>query len=100
MSVDKLADSVKADRELMKELIAQVPAELGYQDKFSGVEPADFGPTARATSEANFRTLETMLTTLDPERRWGGLSRLTTPEGLTLYLCPQHLAVYGRTGQP
>lgn len=40
-----------------------------------------------------------MLSKLDPERRWGGLSRMTTPEGLTLYLCPQHLAVYRRTGQ-
>ncbi len=100
VSVDKLADSIKADCELMKELIAQVPAEVGYQDEFSRIGAAELGPTARATSEADFRTLEAMLTELDPGRRWGGLSRLTTPEGLTLYLCREHLAVYRRTGQP
>lgn len=38
-----------------------------------------------------------MLTELDPQRRWGGLSRIDTPEGLALYLCRDHVAPYLRT---
>ncbi|GIG68940.1 hypothetical protein HNR73_005919 [Phytomonospora endophytica] len=30
----------------------------------------------------------------DPATAWGGLSHHITPEGLHLYLCPQHLATY------
>jgi hypothetical protein len=29
---------------------------------------------------------------------WGGLSRTTTPEGLTLYLCDHHVAQYRQPG--
>jgi len=36
----------------------------------------------------------TGLTGLD--RRWGGLSRTVTPEGLTLYLCRDHADAYRR----
>jgi hypothetical protein len=44
-----------------------------------------------------------MLAKLDPDEGWGGLSRFDTPEGLTLYLCEEHLAQYRTsnvTGQP
>ena len=37
-----------------------------------------------------------MLGELDSTSVWGGLARHTTPEGLTLYLCREHLAAYHR----
>ncbi|MGV9309275.1 hypothetical protein ACWDLG_38395 [Nonomuraea sp. NPDC003727] len=51
------------------------------------------GRTGRA---AVVRALEALLVRLDPERVWGGLSRMTTPEGLTLYLCADHSRAYRR----
>jgi internalin A len=92
MSVDTLNQHLKADCELMKELISQFPAQLLYQDEFRDVGTANPLPSEHATNEADFRALEIMLTKLDPDRAWGGLSRTMTPEGLTLYLCPEHLA--------
>ena len=97
VSVDKLDEQLKADCELMKELVAQVPAQLRYQDEFPS--EAGFAPSALATNDADFRALQAMLGELDPHSGWGGLSRHTTPEGLTLYLCREHLAAYHRRAQ-
>ncbi len=87
ITVDQLSEQLKSDCDLMKELISQLPKELADDDA-----PDDLGK--RAGTEADFRVLEAMLTELDPRREWGGLSRTTTPEGLTLYLCPEHLKGY------
>lgn len=91
VSVDKLNEHVKADVELMKALVDQLPSTLtaAVDDKLAGTEPAE-----RATTEADFRALEALFAKLDPDRRWGGLSRVATPEGLTVYLCPEHAAPY------
>ncbi|HEX2297506.1 MAG TPA: hypothetical protein VHH34_03135, partial [Pseudonocardiaceae bacterium] len=94
VSVDKLDEQLKADCDLMTELVAQAPAQLRYQDELP--RGLDVSPTARAASDADFRALQAMLGELDPNSVWGGLSRYTTPEGLTLYLCPEHLAAYHR----
>jgi hypothetical protein len=51
-------------------------------------------PKVRAESDSEFRAIDSMLRRVDPSLRWGGLSRLVTPEGLTLYLCRDHLAQY------
>lgn len=56
-------------------------------------------PTVQATTEADFRVLESLLAKLDPERAWGGLSRTVTPEGLTLYLCREHCDAYRRAAR-
>lgn len=50
-------------------------------------------PASRA-GDADYRALLAMLTKLDANQRWTGLSRTVTPEGLTLYLCDEHLAAY------
>jgi internalin A len=84
ISVDQLTEQLKSDCDLMKELISQLPTDL----------PDDLTYTKRAETDADFRVLEAMLVELDPERAWGGLSRTTTPEGLTLYLCRDHLKAY------
>jgi len=95
MSVDTLDQHLKTDCELMKELISQSSAQLSYQDELRDAGTADLLPSTHATSDADFRALEAILGKLDPDRVWGGLCRTTTPEGLTLYLCPEHLAAYG-----
>jgi hypothetical protein len=99
MSVDKLDQHLKADCDLMKELVSQTPTQLRYKDELPGINPADPAPSAHATNEADFRVLEAMLKKLDPDRVWGGLCRITTPEGLALYLCPHHVAAYQQTGE-
>lgn len=97
VSVDKLDEQLKADCDLMTELVAQAPAQLRHQDELP--RALDVRPTAHATSDSDFRALQTMLSELDPHSVWGGLSRYTTPEGLTLYLCREHLAAYHRRAQ-
>jgi hypothetical protein len=87
ITVEKLDEQLKWDCDLMKELISQTPEELKSGDELGGL-------SKRAETEADFRQLEAMLTELDPDRTWGGLSRTTTPEGLTLYLCSDHVKAY------
>jgi hypothetical protein len=99
MTVDTLDQHLKADCDLMKELVSQAPAQLTYNDELRGMNPTGPDPSARATNDADFRVLESMLLKLDPDRVWGGLSRTTTPEGLTLYLCRDHLAAYREAAQ-
>ena len=91
-----LNEQLKADVDLMKELAGQLPKELPGSRKIDGATPSDGGPEAHATNDADFRALRSMLVKLDPTETWGGLSRYTTPEGLTLYLCAEHLANYRR----
>jgi hypothetical protein len=57
-------------------------------------------PDEYATSEADFRALRALLERIDPASRWGGLSRITTPEGLNVYLCAHHAAPYQHTKLP
>lgn len=91
-----LDEQLKADCDLMKELANQLPGEIRYQQQeLRGVAAL---AEAHAETDADFRALRAMLTKLDPEERWGGLSRTLTPEGLTLYLCRDHLAQYRQSG--
>jgi internalin A len=100
VAVEHLGEQLKADVELMSALVDEIPDfDLARKEK----EPRDRDfegeahmPIERASSEADFRALEKLLTEIDPERTWGGLSRVNTPEGLTLYLCRDHAAPYSR----
>ncbi|OLF12412.1 hypothetical protein BLA60_09370 [Actinophytocola xinjiangensis] len=94
VAVDKLDEQVKADLDLMKELVAQLPDEVEHKPELDRPDRTDAAPAVRATTEADHRSLEVMMAKLDPVRAWGGLSRTTTPEGLTLYLCADHVAGY------
>ncbi|CAM3506760.1 leucine-rich repeat domain-containing protein [Kibdelosporangium persicum] len=91
ITVDQLSQQLKADCDLMKELLNQAPAKLRTDDEVRGLTDV---PAVRAENDADFRVLEAMLLELDPDRIWGGLSRTTTPEGLTLYLCGEHRKAY------
>lgn len=94
VAVDKLDEQVKADFDLMKELVAVLPDEVQHKPELTKLDDADPGPAARAVNEADYRALLAMLNKLDPTQNWGGLSRTMTPEGLTLYLCAEHVAGY------
>ncbi|HZM79048.1 MAG TPA: hypothetical protein VFC19_25240 [Candidatus Limnocylindrales bacterium] len=51
-------------------------------------------PDRRPEFEADYRAIHQLLTALDPQNVWGGLSRTLTPEGSVLYLCREHAAQY------
>ncbi|ONI70613.1 hypothetical protein ALI144C_49225 [Actinosynnema sp. ALI-1.44] len=89
ITVDQLSQQLKADCDLMKELVNRAPDSLR-----TDVHEGDATPAIRAEHDADFRALEAMLLELDKKRHWGGLSRTTTPEGLTLYLCADHRKAY------
>ena len=61
------------------------------RETLPGAGPA---PRLRAVGDADARAIEQLLQRLDPGRRWGGLSKTSTPSGLTLYLCADHEAAY------
>jgi hypothetical protein len=92
VAAGKLDDQLKWDCDLMKELANQLPSQL--HDKGPLDRPDRFTPEAHAAGDADFRTLEALFIKLDPNQTWGGLSKTQTPEGLTLYLCTEHLAPY------
>ncbi len=92
MAVEHLDSQLKADCDLMKELANQLPSQVADKRTLDRMEPGP--PAAQAANDADFRALEGMFAKLDPDRTWGGLSKTTTPEGLTLYLCREHAAPY------
>jgi hypothetical protein len=95
-TVEHLTEHMKADLEAMSKLVEQIP-EVELHGENPALDPRQpDGPSARATNEAGFRVLEKWLTEIDPDRRWGGLTRVTTPEGLAVYLCADHAAPYSR----
>ncbi|HET9171417.1 MAG TPA: leucine-rich repeat domain-containing protein [Actinospica sp.] len=96
-TVDHLTEHMKADLEAMAKLVEELP-ELQTRGENPALDPRQpEGPAARATNEAGFRLLENWLIRIDPDRDWGGLTRVTTPEGLALYLCADHAAPYSRS---
>jgi hypothetical protein len=97
IAVGKLDEQIKNDCDLMKELANQLPHDIRPKQDVPDALAVAPGPEARATTDADFRALRAMLKKLDPDEGWGGLSRTTTPEGLTLYLCDYHLSQYRRS---
>ena len=96
MTVGTLSERLHAEVDAMTELVEQIPESVRLLESDRKENFSESGPAVRATSEADFRALEALLIKLDPDRTWGGLSRTTTPEGLTLYLCHQHYEAYHR----
>jgi len=98
VTVDHLTEHLKNDVEAMAALVDQIPEfDLSTKGMLAGNHYEDIeAATGRASNEADFRALEALLLEIDPQRTWGGLSRVSTPEGLTLYLCRDHAAPYSR----
>ncbi len=99
MTVGALNEYLQADIDAMAELVNQLPDTIRFGGPLEDYPGPDPVATAQASNEADFRTLELLLTKLDPLKRWGGLSRTVTPEGLTLYLCKDHSEVYRRASR-
>ena len=97
MTLDKLNARTAADVQAMKALIDQLPDVPIHNVPLTKMDRQAAGPIERGSTEADFRALDSLLARLDPDRTWGGLSRVETPEGLALYLCPDHGAPYRRT---
>jgi Leucine-rich repeat (LRR) protein len=96
MAVGHVSDRLGAELDAMKEVVDQIP-EFSRDVDLPGMEgELGRGIELAVSSEADFRALEGLLLKLDPDRRWGGLSRTVTPEGLTLYLCREHADGYRR----
>jgi internalin A len=87
MPVDKIDQKRKDDYAQMSSLLAH---GVNY------ISPESEHDSVTVEHESDFRALEGILTTLDPDRSWGGLARTITPEGLTLYLCRDHADAYRR----
>jgi hypothetical protein len=96
MTVAHVSERLQAEVDAMTELVDQIPELARMPEPLDkDVRPVS-EPAIHATTEADFRALESLLLKLDPDRTWGGLSRTVTPEGLTLYLCHEHCEVYRR----
>jgi internalin A len=96
MTIGQISDRISADIDAMNALIDQIPDSFAMGSSFGRLEGQSPDPAAHGSTEADYRSLESLMTKLDPDRKWGGLSRVATPEGLTLYLCPTHAAPYER----
>jgi internalin A len=75
---------------LMAALVAEIPDHLAFGSR----PPA--GLITRVSTDAGYRELYGLLDTLDPGHRWAGLSRVATPEGIILWLCQDHVKLYGQ----
>lgn len=102
-TAEHLDEHLHADIDAMAAFVDQLPdlatTQLAQNTSRALATQRNETVLEQASNEADFRALEALLTALDPERHWGGLSRVLTPEGLTLYLCPEHAAPYGSGGR-
>jgi internalin A len=82
-----------ADIRLMQELVKKLPDVKGpAKDSLS---LRDHGKESHERFEgAALRVLRSLLDRLDPQRKWGGLRKVLTPEGHYLWLCENHAAAY------
>ena len=90
----QLENDVKHMKDLLTETAGHgVPPDDPLGELFDLGTPA---PRMWAETDADFRLLESKLLGLDPSRHWGGLSRIVTPEGQTLFVCRDHYETYSR----
>ena len=84
------------DLRLMGELVKKLP-EIESPELGMGLRSREkFMPDVRAVEGMELRALRSLLDKQDPERNWGGLSKVRTPEGHYLWLCPYHREEYRR----
>ena len=94
----QLADDVKGMKELLASLPARLPLPEGQTGQIAPNAADDWRePGIRAENDADFRAIVAFLHQIDPDERWGGLSRISTPEGRILYVCRDHLDRYQLT---
>ncbi|MFD8297711.1 COR domain-containing protein [Streptomyces bauhiniae] len=86
---EDLSKMMKDDLELMKALLDGLPDETRRQ-----LSDRESRSTVIANDHAEYREMFALLKQLDPEERWGGLNKVTTPEGPTYWLCGEHARFY------
>jgi internalin A len=91
-----MSDQTKSEIQLMKEFVDHIPGS-GPSELRNLPESST---PHRVVADGELRVLERVLETLDPSRYWGGLSKITTPEGLTIWVCPKHLETYNYPAAP
>ncbi|MBV1855064.1 leucine-rich repeat domain-containing protein [Catellatospora tritici] len=95
MTAEELQEQLADELDLFKLVLDNVPASR-LDDTFPAPYRPDGAPARYAETDADYRVLRAMMLKLDPDQGWGGLSHLLTPEGLSLYLCSEHLSTYRR----
>ncbi|MFG2119552.1 COR domain-containing protein [Streptomyces sp. NPDC048710] len=87
MASEDLDKLLKDDIELMKALLEGLPEELiqSSDEQLNGLESF-----VRAQYHSEYREMYALLKKLDPNEKWGGLNKTTTPEGHTYWLCKVH----------
>lgn len=80
------ANSWNEDLKLTEELVAFLSTKSRDQDD----QPPD------VTNGAALRAMRRLLQALDPDRKWGDLRKVLTPEGHWLWLCEEHARAYRR----
>ena len=90
---DRYVDAVKHQLKLMGELVKKLPDVQAPK--------GDWRPDAEMHDElpfegASLRALRQFLEEKDPQRQWGGLKKVLTPEGHYLWLCNRHAQEYAR----
>ena len=88
LSAPIYSELIKNDLALTKSLIDKLP-EIKFDDDDRSFMDDERG-THRVSGGA-LRTLHEFLKKKDPEQVWGGLTRITTPEGDVLWLCKEHI---------
>ncbi len=86
---EDLSKVMKDDLDLMKALLDGLPPELRRQ-----LEGRESRSMVVAQDHAEYRQMYALLKQLDPEERWAGLNKVTTPEGPTYWLCRNHAGFY------
>ncbi len=84
------SDLIKNDLALTKALVAKLPEIKSDDDDHSFIDD-ERGDRPNKISGAALRMLHEFLKQKDPEQVWGGLTRITTPEGDVLWLCKEHI---------
>jgi internalin A len=88
-----IEEVVKKDVELMKALIEKLP-DIDVRKGLDQDEANERWPNP--TRGAALRELRTVLDLKDPTRKYGGLTKILTPEGDYLWLCDEHAKPYRR----
>ncbi|WP_255955284.1 leucine-rich repeat domain-containing protein [Streptomyces odontomachi] len=95
MVSEDLAKQLESDIAMTKALVDTLSDNLP-----DGGGPPDVPTRVRAVDDPKFRAMQQLLLTLDPACNWGGLSKVSTPEGDVFWLCNAHAQQYrGLPGQ-
>ncbi|MFE9658855.1 COR domain-containing protein [Streptomyces sp. NPDC005955] len=86
---EELGKAMKDDVDVLKALLDGLPEELRR-----GLGESGSRSTVHAVDHAEHRRMHALLRELDPAEEWGGLNKVTTPEGPTYWLCKAHARTY------